>query len=118
MKSIFLTIVTVLTLALLLSLPQCRKENSVPSCIEKVINKIKSENVRNPPGSVWQYEYNDQTVYYIPPYCCDVPSQLFDENCNLICNPDGGFFGGGDGKCTDFFIKRKNGKLIWQDDRK
>lgn len=73
--------------------------------------------VRNPPGSVWQYEYKGQSVYYIPAYCCDIPSQLLDSNCNQICSPDGGYTGAGDGKCADFFELRKNEKLIWQDSR-
>jgi len=89
-----------------------------PGCIKAMIRDIKSDEVRNPPASVWKYDYNGQTVYYIPPYCCDIPSQLYDSECNLICSPDGGFTGAGDGKCTDFFSKRSNGSLIWQDTRK
>ncbi|MHC2993269.1 hypothetical protein OB13_17390 [Pontibacter sp. HJ8] len=86
--------------------------------MEAKIKKLKQEGVRNPPASVWQYQYNGQTVYYIPPHCCDAPGILFDANCNYICSPDGGFTGQGDGKCNDFFEKRTNEKLIWQDDRK
>ena len=78
---------------------------------------MQAEPVRNPAGSVWQYSYNGQTVYYIPATCCDIPSQLFDGNCNLICSPDGGIAGGGDGKCADFFKTRKGEKLVWQDGR-
>jgi len=89
-----------------------------PLCIKLKIREIQLEKVRNPAASVWRYEYNGQTVYYIPPYCCDIPSQLLDVNCIQICSPDGGLTGAGDGKCTDFFSKRINGKLIWQDDRK
>jgi hypothetical protein len=116
MRSIFLTIPAVLAIILLLTLPRCKKEEELPSCIEKEINKIESEGTGHLQISVWQYEYNERTVYYIPPYYYDGLSLLFDENCNLICNPDGGILGGGDGKCTDFFSKRKNGKLIWQDE--
>ncbi len=89
-----------------------------PSGIKKKIRKMKDDEVRNPSGSVWQYDYNGETVYYIPPYCCDRYSELYDSKCNLICNPDGGISGAGDGKCTDFFNTRTNEKLIWQDDRK
>lgn len=99
----------------------CRKvndANKTPDCILKMIETIKSENTWNPPASIWQYEYNGQTVYYVPAHCCDIQSQLFDRNCNLICSPDGGFTGRGDGKCKDFFEKRTKEKLIWRDDRK
>jgi hypothetical protein len=94
------------------------KTDGRSDCIIELINDIKSEAVRNPPGSIWQYEYNGLTVYYIPPYCCDYPSELYDSACNLICSPDGGATGNGDGNCEDFFIRRKNEKLIWQDSRK
>ena len=98
----------------------CKKSdnNEIPTCINNKITEMKSAKVSNPPSSVYQYKYEGKTVYYIPPTCCDIPSQLYDKDCNLICNPDGGFSGKGDGKCTDFFDKRKNEKLIWKDDRK
>ncbi|NQX30258.1 hypothetical protein HQN85_00860 [Pedobacter boryungensis] len=82
------------------------------------IKQLKAEDVSNPPASVWQYEYNGQTVYFIPQKCCDLPSLLYDKDCNLICSPDGGFTGKGNGKCKDFFEKRTKEKLIWKDDRK
>jgi hypothetical protein len=97
----------------------CKKDDfkDVPVCILEKIEKLKTENPTNPPASVWQYEYNGQTVYYIPAKCCDIPSSLYDTNCKLICSPDGGFTGKGDGKCKDFAEKRTNEKLIWKDAR-
>ncbi len=91
--------------------------DDIPTCILQKIDQLESEAVRNPPASIWQYEYNGQTVYYEPSYCCDFYSTLYDSKCNIICHPDGGIAGGGDGKCTDFFATRKNEKLIWQDNR-
>lgn len=88
-----------------------------PPCIRALIIEMQKEEVRNPPASVWQYEYNGQTVYYIPPYCCDMYGTLYNSNCEIICHPDGGFTGKGDGRCTDFSSKRKNEKLIWKDNR-
>ena len=92
--------------------------NGVPDCIAQRIKQLEAASVANPPARVVQYTYNGQTVYYIPPKCCDIPSILLDENCNSICAPDGGLTGGGDGKCTDFFQKRTNEKVIWADSRK
>lgn len=91
---------------------------TTPECIKVLIQQMKSEPVSNPPGSVWQYEYNGEIVFFIPQKCCDFPSRLIDADCNIICSPDGGFSGSGDGKCGDFFSKRKNEKLIWRDERK
>lgn len=98
-----------------------KKENvsdDVPLCISDLIIKIKSEPVTNPAATVWRYDYKGQTVYYIPATaCCDQASRLFNSHCDLICCPDGGFTGYGDGKCTDFFSERKNETLIWKDTR-
>ena len=44
-------------------------------------------------------------------------SDLYDDHCNLICHPDGGIAGGGDGSCSDFFATCKNEVLIWKDGR-
>lgn len=93
-------------------------ETAIPDCIQQKINTLEKENVRNPPAKVYQYTYQNQTVYYIPSYCCDVYSELYDSNCTLICHPDGGITGRGDGRCTDFFDLRKDEKLIWEDLRK
>jgi hypothetical protein len=88
-----------------------------PEWLNSLIEKFQSEPVGNPPQSIWRYTYQDQKVYYIPPQCCDQFSVLYDSNGNIICAPDGGFSGSGDGQCPNFFKDRKNEKLIWQDPR-
>ncbi|WP_338870996.1 hypothetical protein WBJ53_24235 [Spirosoma sp. SC4-14] len=92
--------------------------SGTPQCIKDWITQIKNESVWSPPASIYRYSYQGKTVYYIPQHCCDIPSILMDENCTIICSPDGGIDGGGDGKCADFFAERKNEKLVWQDTRK
>lgn len=98
----------------------CRKSNNLsedyPQCITKKINELKNKSVQRPPASVWEFEYKGKKVYYIPADCCDRFNPLYDKKCNVICHPDGGITGKGDGKCPDF--SRKNEKLIWKDDRK
>jgi hypothetical protein len=84
----------------------------VPECVRELIASIQSEAVRNPPASVWRFEYGGSTVYYVSAYCCDIPSMLYDENCTFICSPDGGFSGAGDGKCT---APLERGLQVWQD---
>jgi len=42
---------------------------------------------------------------------------VFDNNCNLLGHPDGGFTGKGDGTLPDFTKEAKEEKLIWKDDR-
>jgi len=98
----------------------CTKDNelkNLPSCVKTHIDSLLAQPQWNPPAEVWKYNYNGQTVYFIPQHCCDMPSLLIDGNCNVICNPDGGISSGGDGKCADFMEKKKDGVLIWKDTR-
>jgi hypothetical protein len=98
----------------------CSKENELkglPLCVKNQIDSLLAQPQWNPPAEVWKYNYNGQTVYFVPQHCCDLPSLLIDENCNIICHPDGGISGGGDGKCVDFMEKKKDGVLIWKDTR-
>jgi hypothetical protein len=89
-----------------------------PEWVKTLIEKFQNEPVGNPPQSVWRYTFHLQTVYYIPPQCCDQFSILYDSDGTIICAPDGGLTGMGDGKCPEFFKDRKNEKLIWLDTRK
>ncbi|GAB4017877.1 DUF6970 domain-containing protein [Spirosoma koreense] len=89
-----------------------------PDCLRAMVEQIRHQHTWSPPARVVQYVYQGKRVYFIPIRCCDIPSKLYDENCNLICFPNGGFAGRGDGQCTDFFAKRSDEKLIWEDTRK
>ena len=73
-----------------------------------------------PPGDapawVARYEYDGRVVYYFPPRCCDIPSELHDAAGDLLCRPDGGFVDG-DGRCPDFLAERRGGEIVWRDGR-
>jgi len=88
-----------------------------PDWIDRLIKKIESDPVGTPPLSIWRYEYNGQVVYFVPAHCCDIPSTLYDADGNVLCSPDGGIKGQGDGRCKGFFTDRVNEMLIWQDSR-
>jgi hypothetical protein len=55
--------------------------------------------------SVCRYIYNNDTVYYVVSPCCDRFNYLYNKNGVLLCAPDGGESGHGDGRCPDFFQK-------------
>lgn len=88
-----------------------------PRWIAQLIDSFQSNPIGNPPQSIWRYEYRGSIVYYVPAQCCDQYSTLYNEYGIVIGAPDGGIVGGGDGRCSDFFIERKNGALIWSDPR-
>ena len=93
-------------------------DQSLPACIQKMIEQYKTEEKQNPPRQIYSYLYKGKTVYYVTPPCCDFFSDLYDSSCVLIGHPDGGFTGKGDGKTSDFKDTRTNEKLIWKDERK
>jgi hypothetical protein len=109
-------IIILLSLLLPLFLTSCT-HSIYPEWVNNLVATYEKEPVGNPPQSIWQYEYKGQTVYYVPPQCCDQFSTLYDANGIVICAPDGGLTGHGDGKCSDFFQERRNEKLIWKDPR-
>jgi hypothetical protein len=88
-----------------------------PSCIDSKIQELKKSEVQNPPAQVWKWEADGLTFYYITSDCCDQFNFLYNENCKVVCAPDGGFTGNGDGNCPEFsneIVKT----LIWEDLRK
>lgn len=115
-------IAKILIIAISLIASGCSTTSSIPkpgnpAWVNARIAQYQNAPVGNPPQSIWQYEYRGQTVYYIPPQCCDQFSQVYDSSGKIICAPDGGFTGAGDGKCSDFFKVAKKGVLIWKDSR-
>ena len=88
-----------------------------PAWLKARIAAVLAERKRNPITRVLRYSYAGQTVYYQSAPCCDQYSQVFDTKGRLLCQPDGGITGKGDGKCPDFDKKKTNEKLVWQDPR-
>ena len=88
-----------------------------PAWVDQLIEQFESEPVGNPPQSIWRYEYNAQVVYYVPAQCCDMFSTLYDADGEVLCAPDGGIDGRGDGQCADFRAQRTGETLIWEDAR-
>jgi len=85
--------------------------------LNNLIQQLRQEKAANPPAKIYRYTYNGEVVYFLSGRCCDVPSKLFDIQGNVICEPDGGITGKGDGRCTDFFEERTDEVLIWEDNR-
>jgi uncharacterized protein DUF6970 len=88
-----------------------------PPFVDQLVAQFEENPKKNPPGSIWRYNYNGRVVFYVPPSCCDVPGELYDGYGNLICAPDGGITGDGNGKCPDFFKVRTEEKRVWTDRR-
>jgi hypothetical protein len=91
------------------------QSSPIPPAVQGLIHDIESQPPANPPAFVASYDYQGQVVYYVPPRCCDIFGDLYDANGKLICHPDGGLAGKGDGRCPDFASERTNERIIWRD---
>jgi hypothetical protein len=89
-----------------------------PEWLQQKILTFEKDKPTNPPVKIYSYQYNNRQVYFITSRCCDIPSELYSVEGLQLCQPDGGYSGRGDGKCTDFFQARTAEKLVWEDLRK
>lgn len=95
----------------------CREDTVEPQRLGQRLEKIAAEPMSNPPTQVFRYRYRGEVVYYRPPRCCDVQGELYDAQGELVCFPDGGFSGRGDGRCADFHAVRSDCEVVWSDPR-
>ena len=104
-----------LLLLLAIGLFSCAEDVNpdLPACIQDIIDESGRSETSNKPSKVVKYTWNDEVVYYVPAFCCDVFSDLYDSECNLICHPDGGISGRGDGNCENFFNEAEGGEVLW-----
>jgi hypothetical protein len=111
----------VLLISLLL-LTACTTRNPLdpdqsPDWLVSLTHELEAQPVASPPAYIARYEYNAETVYYLAPGCCDIWSTLYRANGTIMCHPDGGLTGNGDGRCPEFFARRKNERIVWRDPR-
>jgi hypothetical protein len=88
-----------------------------PAWLDAVIAQIQSEPVTTPPSAIYSYRFHGETVYYRIGRCCDQRSILYDANGTVLCEPENGIDGGGDGRCPDFLATRTAERLVFQDPR-
>lgn len=105
------------SVSVLVACAQPKPQRDVPPWVSALIAKLESEPVANPPAFIARYVYRGDTVYYLPPRCCDIPSEVFNKVGEVICAADGGMTGGGDGRCADFFETRREESVVWRDRR-
>ena len=85
--------------------------------LNQMIQQMQEDETANPPAKIYRYNYQEKEVYYVTGRCCDIPGKVYNMYGNIICEPDGGITGKGDGRCPDFFEQRKDETLIWEDKR-
>ena len=114
--SVFLSLVLVLGACCSKKEIPTQPQSEIPSGIQTKLDEYKKLAAKYRPGHLTRYTYKGNFVYYFPTRCCDQMSEVYDEKGTIICRPEGGFTGKGDGKCPDFLTERKDPKILWQDD--
>jgi hypothetical protein len=104
--------------AFLLALAACGTSPSDirPPWLAGLIEAQLAEPVANPPARIVLREYESGVYYYLPPRCCDIWSELYDADGTLICHPDGGITGDGDGQCPALGALLRE-EVVWSDPR-
>jgi hypothetical protein len=104
--------------AVLVSLCACGGTTSEvqPPWLQQLIERQMAEPVANPPAMIRRQEYASGVFYYLPPRCCDVFSELYDAEGALVCHPDGGITGDGDGNCPALG-EMLGEEIVWRDPR-
>jgi hypothetical protein len=97
--------------------PAAAKSCNHPAWIKSLISEYESQPIANPQREIVRYKLDGKIVYYVPPICCDIPSQLFTGDGKLMCYPDGGFAGRGDERCPTFHQLKTEEKRVWKDGR-
>ncbi len=88
-----------------------------PQWLRNRIQRILATRKRNPIIRIMRYQYQGQPVYYESAPCCDQQSTVYDTKGNVLCHPEGGLTGKGDGECANFDKRKTNEQLVWQDPR-
>ena len=89
---------------------------SEPPWLLRLIDEQMAEPVANPPAYIARQEYASGVYYYLPSRCCDIWSDLYDADGALVCHPDGGITGGGDGNCPALGEMIEE-EIVWRDPR-
>ncbi|MFT5336584.1 MAG: hypothetical protein ACJAY8_001063 [Sphingobacteriales bacterium] len=92
------------------------QEEKIESCIAHKIEEVLAGDPQNPRTEIWLWKSSAELYYYVNAPCCDQFSVLFNEDCAVVCAPDGGFSGNGDGACPEFAADLSR-ILVWKDIR-
>lgn len=96
---------------------QLETNEKIPRCVKTKIRMLKSKPVQNPSAKVWFWEDDCDNKYYVfSADCCDQGDELYDDECNYLCAPSGGFSGTGSGDCPSYCGNMES-TLIWEDKR-
>ncbi|MEZ5308084.1 MAG: hypothetical protein R2684_13140 [Pyrinomonadaceae bacterium] len=87
-----------------------------PPWLKAKIEEATRGRASNVPMHASRATYKQKLVYYISPNVPDGFGTLYDASGEILCHPDGGLNGRGDGRCGDFFDTARELTTIWKSD--
>jgi hypothetical protein len=91
-------------------------EDERPAWLLRLIEEQMAGPVANPPAYIARQEYASGVYYFLPSRCCDIWSELYGADGALVCHPDGGITGSGDGNCPALGDVIRE-EIVWRDPR-
>ncbi|BEG97768.1 DUF6970 domain-containing protein [Bacteroides sedimenti] len=108
-RLLFLGIIVMMAL---ISCEKSHPDNGIPECIESKIKELSTSVLAGKDANVTEYRFQWKRVYlFDPAMCCDMPSPVFDSNCNYLGSLGG--FAGNTMINGEDFSKAKFIKIIW-----
>jgi len=114
-RSIIFSCVAVLGMLVLTACPSTEDPVIYSTCVQDIIDSLALESTFSPSARVEEWKVGNETYIYSTSDCCDHFNFLLNLECEVICAPDGGFSGMGDGNCPNLEGVEK--MLIWEDPR-
>lgn len=106
-----------------LSFSACEREDlypEIPDCVQVKIpgqeDSSDHENRIMAPAdlvSIYRYKNNTKSYFELVYVTRDGFTELYDQNCEYVCSPNGGVWGGGAGDCPDW-LDIDDRELLWQ----
>ena len=110
----YLIVLFALTLVAPWTVSQTLTEGEAPpSWLIKRIKTFESGPANHAPYGIWQITHNGRPAYYFRSPCCDQYNPLIDDTGVVMCNPDGGKSGKGDGRCSNPADPNTKVRLVW-----
>lgn len=110
------------------SFTACNRQNidpSIPACIQERISQAEAGEQGIDFGyrmiapvdlvSIYRYQHKGDQYFELVYHIADGFTELYDQNCEYVCSPNGGFWGGGAGDCEEW-VDINDRELIWQRD--
>lgn len=85
-----------------------------PKWVTEMIDSFENKVKHSVGASISKYAFDGDIVYYVLMPCCDQFNELYSESGDLLCYPDGGITGKGDGKCPEFDSGAELLETIWE----